>query len=465
MKFASSWRLSLALAAIALLAAFATWPGGAPRSAEADVTSVTPTSTYGDDGSNINISIAGGTAGGDTSLTITATGTSTIAAVACDDTADADCGAFTAGNPANWAAVDGPYTATVRLTLDCSDVEAITITVTHDGDSTPVRTVYCVPELSDPQVEIEKQSNDNGNYDFDWDANGGDCLVIADDGTVDLGGGGNFDLEDNDNARFYCENSVSLQVDEIDDGDFVRIEDCDEGDDGIDDIAGSRVEFDVSELGTGDTVFCTWVNDEDFQIPATPGPVKTVSIVLSATKIDCGGSTLVQVVPRNSVGGPAPAGTVISVTSSLGGVFEPTNSLTSAFPIGLANFLYTAPDNASGITTITARAGNVQTSAAVQIVCEVAAATATPAPLSPPSAGGGGLLDSSGSNYLPTALAIAAAAVALGLTAATRRFAMAPDSVTQSFAEPVTDLQQPRSFALLLSLAMLVVALMSRRWR
>jgi len=457
----------MAVVVIAIFAAFAAWPGGGPHSAEADVDSVTPAAMIGSDGSTINISIVGDEDATDV-LSVAATGSSTLDNGACTDEDAVDCGAESGpANPVTWAVVNGPFTATAILTLDCTEPEAITVTATHNGDSTPVAVVYCVLDVDEPQFVAEKDSDDDDEvYDFSWDASSGDCLIWRADDTFDLDDDGSFELSDDDQAGFFCEDSVRLTVTEDDDGDFVSIEDCDEGDEGVDDISGASVEIDISDIDSGDTVFCVWVNDEDFNfVPTvTTGQATSVTIVLASGQISCGGSTLVQVIPRSSSGGPAAAGTTILLTSSLGGSFQPASSLTSSFPVSLANFLYTAPENASGTTTITARAGNVQAATAIQIVCEVAPAT-TVAPLAPPSAGDGGLLNSSNAGYLPAALAIAAAAAVLGLTAATRRFAAATADVAGvTLPNPVASSRQPGGFALLASFVMLGVALLARRW-
>jgi hypothetical protein len=280
--------------------------------------------------------------------------------------------------------------------------------------------VLCVEEISDPQVVIEKDSDDDDEeYNFDWDASGGDCVVVADDGTLELDDDGSFDLEDGFQAEFFCDTAVSLVVSEDDDGDFVGIDDCDEGDEGVDDISGSSIEFDISDIDTGDTVFCTFVNDEDFSPTPTVvvGNPASVSIVLSSNVVDCGETVLVQVLPRSSSGGPVAAGTTITMSSSLGGDFQPASSVTSAFDFALANFLYTAPDNVDGTTVLTARAGSAITTTTVDIDCGAAPPVApTSAPLTPPSAGGGGLLESSGFNYLPAIIALLVAGGALGVT-------------------------------------------------
>jgi hypothetical protein len=428
MKLTSSWRLPLAVAILAMFVAFVAWPGARPERAEANVTSVTIAPAYGEDGDTIDVDIVG-TLGAPATLTVSPSGTSTVDNTA-DDCTDAEglngCGAASGGPAAavTWDDVDGAYTATVTLTLDCSEPEIVTVDA-DDGGTTDSDTILCIPELNDPQVTVEKDANDNASYTFDWDTNGDNCALFVEGSFVEFDDDGHFDLEDNDQADFYCENSVSLTVDERDDDDFVGIGDCEEGDDGIDDISGSSVLFDVSELDTGDTVFCTWVNDDSFVPTPTVvvGKPTSVSMVLSSGVVDCGGSILVQVLPKNSTGGPAAAGTIITMSSSQGGSFDPASSLTSAFDISLANFLYTAPANLNGPTVLTATAGTAVTTKTIQVVCGTAVVTATSVPLSPPSAGSGGLLDSTGAGYLPAIVALLLTGGSLGLTAVALRSA------------------------------------------
>ncbi len=452
---------------------FAAWIGGAPRSAEADVTSVASSIMVGSDGSAATITVNATDTDAVMSVTTAGGGGDDLFAfVSCADPDDCTAAITVQGGGASVdvdssdASIDAAYTLTLTLTLECSGgPEAITIT----GDDTDAGlesvVIYCAPSLFDEDVEIEKQSDDNGSYTFDWDASGGNCLVFDDDGNVEFDNDGSFDLKDNKEAQFYCESSVDLTIDERDDNDFVAIDDC-ENDDGVD-VNGSSADFDISDLDS--KAFCTWINDADFH--ATPtvvvGIPASISIVLTSATINCGGSTLVQVAPRSASGGPVTAGTTLVMTSSLGGSFQPSSTITSLFPITLANLLYTAPVDANGTTTITARAGNVQTSVSVQIVCQVAPTpSATSAPLRPPSAGDGGLLGSSGPSYLPLALALAAAAAVLALTAGARRFALAtaetPGVTISGTSEGST---QPGGFALLASLVMLAVALLARRWR
>jgi hypothetical protein len=357
------------------------------------------------------------------------------------------------------------------VTLSCTDVEVVTVTATHQSDSAPAAQIVCVPN-NVGTVIVEKQSDDNGSYDFDWDADG-TCAVVV-NGTVDVDNDGTFDLEDNDEARFFCDDDVdTLVVDEDDDASFTEIDDCTESTEGVADIDGSTVTFAVNELESNDTIQCTWDN---FGVEATATAV--VSDVTSVTVfaspiISCGGTTAVQVTLRNASGGPAPAGTSVTATSSAGGTFQPSTTLTGNFPFSFATFLYQAPANFNGVTTITVRTNNlVSGSVNVQVTCGATVVpTTTAGPLKPPSAGDGGLLggDSGGPGfgpYLPSTLAAMIAAVAVALTIGARRW-MTAEQPAVAAPEPVQAAQSRggsgRGFAILASLALLGLALFLKR--
>jgi hypothetical protein len=352
-------------------------------------------------------------------------------------------------------------------------VEQITVTATESAGTAQTRTlqVFCVPDDNDPQVVVRKEAATGANFDFDWDASGGDCVVDA-EGSIDLDNNGSFDLDDNDRAEFWCESGVDLVVGEQDDAQFDSISGCTESSDGVDDITGDSVSFDISELSAGETVTCTWNNGFGATATAIAGPVTSVQVVASPI-IACGGTTAVQVTLRNASGGPAPAGTSVTATSSAGGTFQPASTLTGSFPFSFATFLYQAPANFSGVTTITVRTSNlVSGSVNVQVTCGATVVpTTTAGPLKPPSAGDGGLLggDSGGSGfgpYLPSTLAAMVAAVAVALTLGARRWMTAEQSVMAA-PEPVRTAQprggSGRGFAVLASLALIGLALFLKR--
>jgi hypothetical protein len=333
-------------------------------------------------------------------------------------------------------------------------------------------TVFCVPDDNDPQVIVSKDSDSGFDADFNWDASGGDCVVDA-EGVVELDDDGSFELDDNDQAEFWCESGVTLVVGEVDDGDFGGISGCSESTEGVADISGDSVTFDISELEVGDTVSCTWNND-GFIPTVVVGPATSVQVAASNI-VGCGGTTAVQVTVRNASGGPAPAGTSVTASSSAGGTFQPSATLTSAFPFTFATFLYQAPANFSGVATITVRTNNNVTGVVnIQVACTTAPAPAPTAPLRPPSAGSGGLIggDSSGGGrfgpYLPSAFAVSIAAAVLGGTLMVRRREMAVETVASGSAPAASSRSTGSSsagFAILASLVLTGVALFLRSRR
>ncbi|HWC31062.1 MAG TPA: hypothetical protein VG845_13365, partial [Dehalococcoidia bacterium] len=304
-------KLSLAVAAIAMLIAIAAFPGVTPRGAEATVSPIGVSDTIGEDGQVITITING--TDDDGTLTVTngaAAETFTVVSCNADGVACAPAGNGTGSVTLDTDALADPYELVLTMTLDCTDAEVITVSA-DDDDNTATRDIICVEDDDDPEVIVEKESNDSADYDFDWDADG-TCVVVTND-EIDSGSAGTFDLEDEEQALFFCDDDVDeLIVDEDQDGNFSGILDCDEGDEGIDDIDGSTIDFDLSELEVSDTVSCTWLNEGAIATAtAIAGPVTSVQVTASNIT-SCGGTTAVQVFLRNASGGPAPAGTSVT---------------------------------------------------------------------------------------------------------------------------------------------------------
>jgi hypothetical protein len=486
MSLRPSFKVSLPVAAMALLIAFAAWPGVRPEPAQANVSSVTAGEDADSDGGTVVITVVA--QDDDGNLTITATGGGAATALSlnsCDlpgaETATcSDSDGTATGVTIDTSAVESgvdvtPETLTVllTLTLDCSSTSVITVTATQDSTSSFDQVVCLTGTVG--AVIVEKQSDDNDSFTFDWDTESAadECALFVEGAFVEFDDNGSFDLEDNDEAEFFCEASVdALVVDERDDGEFSEIDDCDEDDTGVDDISGATVVFDPGDLNGG-SVRCTWDN---FGVEATATAV--VSDVTSVTVfaspiISCGGTTAVQVTLRNASGGPAPAGTSVTATSSAGGTFQPSTTLTGNFPFSFATFLYQAPANFNGVTTITVRTNNlVSGSVNVQVTCGATVVpTTTAGPLKPPSAGDGGLLggNSGGSGfgpYLPSTLAAMIAAVAVALTLGARHWMTAEQPVVAA-PEPVRAAQSRggsgRGFAVLASLALIGLALFLKR--
>jgi len=483
MSFGSSIKLTLPLAFLALLVAFASWPGVRPRPAEAAVNSISASSLLRGDGDSITITVTGTNA--NSPLAVTNNSDETFTVVSCNDLGDAgtnDCdiaptGGGTGTINLNNGVLEGNYSLVLSMVLNCSDVESITVTADDASAVNRTVTVICVPNDSVPQVIIEKQATDDSvDYNFDWDSD--DTCAVLLNGTVDVDDNGSFDLEDNDEAWFFCENSVtSLVVNEDDDLNFLEIEDCTEASEGVDDISGATIDFDISELESNDTVHCTWVNGElAATATAVAGPVTSVQVVANNIT-SCGGTTAVQVTLRNATGGPAPAGTSVTATSSAGGTFQPASTLTGNFPFSFATFLYQAPANFNGLTTITVRtSNNVAGVVNIQITCAavvVPTPVVTVSPLKPPSAGDGGLLGGSSgggfSPYLPSGLAATVAALALGLTVLARRQAAVAPAVVSLPAASIDagarKAQRGSGFAVMVSLLLVAVALLAQRRR
>jgi hypothetical protein len=238
------------------------------------------------------------------------------------------------------------------------------------------------------------------------------------------------------------------------------------------------VQFDPGDLNGG-TIRCTWENFGGAEATATAvaGPVTTVQV--QANNItSCGGTTAVQVVLRNASGGPAPAGTSVTASSTAGGQFLPAATLTGNFPFSFATFLYQAPANFNGVATISVRtSNNVVGSTSIQIICGAAAPVPTAAPpttgpLRPPSAGDGGLLGGGGSDgpgfgpYLPSTVAAVFAGLVLAATLLARRFGSDPAPALASRASATAPSSRRRGgYALLLSLAWVGATVLLKRRR
>jgi len=133
--------------------------------------------------------------------------------------------------------------------------------------------------------------------------------------------------------------------------------------------------------------------------PTTPttGPAATVVAQASPSTVNCNGTSIVTIQVRSAGGQPVAIGTAVTISASIGSVSPSSGQTTSAD--GSVFVFYTAPSNVGGAATITARAGNAQGTATVQVNC-AAAATATTAPppptvapgvISPPNTGEAGI--------------------------------------------------------------------------
>jgi len=130
----------------------------------------------------------------------------------------------------------------------------------------------------------------------------------------------------------------------------------------------------------------------------TVGAAATVVAQASPSTVNCNGTSIVTIQVKTAGGTPVAVGTAVTIQASIGSVSPSSGQTTSAD--GSVFVFYTAPSNAGGAATITARAGNAQGTATVTVNCAAAQPTATTAPppptvnpgsISPPNTGDAGI--------------------------------------------------------------------------
>jgi hypothetical protein len=124
-------------------------------------------------------------------------------------------------------------------------------------------------------------------------------------------------------------------------------------------------------------------------ITGTPGAAATVTTSASPGTISCSGTSIVTIQVRDADGDPVPAGTAVTIATTLGSVSPTSGQTTDAS--GNAFVFLTAPANQGGTATVTAESGSAEGSTTVTINCG-AAATATSAPPATVAPGGGGVI-------------------------------------------------------------------------
>jgi hypothetical protein len=160
-------------------------------------------------------------------------------------------------------------------------------------------------------------------------------------------------------------------------------------------------------------------------ITATPGAAATVTTSASPATIGCSGTSIVTIQVRDSAGNPVPAGTAVTISTTLGSVSPSSGQTTDAS--GNAFVFVTGPASQGGVAVVTAKSGSAQGSTNVTINCG-ATATATTAPpptvapgggvISPPNTGDAGLKDGGTSGWTAFAglgLLLAASFGAVGI--------------------------------------------------
>jgi hypothetical protein len=243
------------------------------------------------------------------------------------------------------------------------------ITITDDDTGDPI-------ELAGAQVEVVPDPAD-GSGSPNWTDNStGD--VETDIGVIEL--------EDicisTDGSDDYDINLVSLPG---------VLEDCD--------IETETVNIAAPEDGDDDVEVELVVNCEDVTITTpvpTTGAAATVIAQASPSTVNCNGTSIVTIQVRGANGSPVAVGTAVTIAASIGSVSPSSGQTTSAD--GSVFVFYTAPANAGGAATITAKAGNAQGTATVQVNCAAAAPTTAPPPptvapgvISPPNTGEAGI--------------------------------------------------------------------------
>jgi hypothetical protein len=134
-------------------------------------------------------------------------------------------------------------------------------------------------------------------------------------------------------------------------------------------------------------------------VTPTVGAAATVVAQASPSTVNCNGTSIVTIQVKTASGTPVAVGTAVTIQASIGSVSPSSGQTTSAD--GSVFVFYTAPSNAGGAATITARAGNAQGTATVTVNCAAAQPTATapsappptvnPGSISPPNTGDAGI--------------------------------------------------------------------------
>jgi hypothetical protein len=247
-------------------------------------------------------------------------------------------------------------------------IDSITIEPTLvEGDNEVVITVASEDDFGELTITIE------GDGDEDPEITDADCS--------DCGSG---DID-------FTDTTVTVQTDDLDndgnDDDFTTtftVEwECEDGD-----------VLTVSADDGDDTA------SEDFEcteaLTPTVGAAATVVAQASPSTVNCNGTSIVTIQVKGANGQPVAVGTNVTIQASIGSVSPSSGQTTSAD--GSVFVFYTAPSNAGGAATITARAGNAQGTATVTVNCAAPAPTTAPPPptvspgvITPPSTGDAGI--------------------------------------------------------------------------
>jgi hypothetical protein len=262
--------------------------------------------------------------------------------------------------------VGGAFNSTPKAE---ATIDSITIApALTEGENEVVITVASEDDFGDLVISIE------GDGDEDPEITEADCSECGSGDidftettvTVDTAGLDNNEDDDDFTTTFTVEW-------ECEDGDVLTVTAEDEDDD-------TTEEF---ECGAG--------------VTPTVGAAATVVAQASPSTVNCNGTSIVTIQVKTAGGTPVAVGTAVTIQASIGSVSPSSGQTTSAD--GSVFVFYTAPSNAGGAATITARAGNAQGTATVTVNCAAAQPTATTAPpptvnpgsISPPNTGDAGI--------------------------------------------------------------------------
>jgi hypothetical protein len=250
-----------------------------------------------------------------------------------------------------------------EATIDSITIEPALV----EGDNEVVITVASEDDYLDLVITIE------GDGDEDPEITDADCSEC---------GSGDIDFTD-----------TTVTVDTVE---------LDNNDDDDDFTTTFTVEWECED---GDVLSVSAVDDDDeaseeFEcteaLTPTVGAAATVVAQASPSTVNCNGTSIVTIQVKGANGQPVAVGTNVTIQASIGSVSPSSGQTTSAD--GSVFVFYTAPSNAGGAATITARAGNAQGTATVTVNCAAPAPTTAPPPptvspgvITPPSTGDAGI--------------------------------------------------------------------------
>jgi hypothetical protein len=279
---------------------------------------------------------------------------------------------------------------------------------------------------SNGRVTIDITDNEHLVCTYSFEAAGGVITIIKDapaangeDFQFQISGTGSacddgFILNDDESAQYVCEAPGTYTITETGlpaGWALAGITCSDQGIPSSDiDSSQSNKRVRVTLTDDGESLTCTFSN-----VPtATPTATATATVTPTATpgrpsgititapsSITCGNSASITVLVRDASGRIVADGTIVTIFASVGSV-NPGVAGTSQ---GNVLAIYSAPANTSGQAILTVRANGTTATKAINITCAVpatatAVATSTPAPLTPPSTGSGGLEDGGRSLHL-----------------------------------------------------------------